>query len=1697
MAERQGTIEAAKSNCSRKKGVVTRRINELSNAIRNDVNVSDLREKVKQVKEAMENLGLVFDDYVTIFDELTEKEIIETAEKWYYEYDNRANRIIAQASRVIDPVKKIEEKIQPDRNIKLEKLKLPIFESCAKDYFRWKSTFERYVNHLDSQAKYDYLSSHTRGKAHDYVMNISNYEEAIAILDEKYGNKHVILKILLDDIRKIQFVRKGDFLAFENLSFKVRNFKDRLVEMEMETEVENSYILHELESKLNGDDLQRWLESLDTTVDSRKVKDFVLWLDKQTHIRKLTHMASSSNYESQRKSPLPTVVSRGRYNASNITARIGNSPNCHMCARNHNELYECEVFSTMTPNERWDTVKDMGICFMCLRPGHRKVTCGGQKCDICNGPHHRLLHNPRWPTNEENIPLNPNATEYTSSQVKINSNSECYVYTERTVPKRSFLPIVQMNLKNDTKEYKCKALLDSGSEINVISKKCYNRLQLDGDTVKIGIVGVGGVVTNKVTKIVYVTVTDSNNIETEVECIVLDEVCGKTIPIEKTIVDQFKEYDIPWGNREEEVDIILGMTYPQFHRHKVLCKKTNGLTLIETNFGYCIVGPVPNKGNYERGLVGVNKVTVENSIRFDENICNNLEAEMAGIYKDCLCTTKDDDELLFEEMMKTAWTVNEDGRFCIKLPWKNDPSLLKNNRTQAISRDNKLVESLSKKTEVMNLFEEQIENMKENGVLRQVEEDVPRRYLPLIAVVDLTRKSTKVRICLDSKSRYRGHSLNDVLLKGKIEMNEILQVLTRFRVGKNALLGDIEKMYWQIHLHPDDQKYHGVIWKGRTYVFTRVSFGNLNSPPIADRGMIRIALQKKNTHPHATEVLIKKRYMDDLVDADDNEEKIIKTKKEIDEVLGEFGFSIKEWYSNNSRIGKISQNKVLGLNWEAECDKLSIVKKNIGESNFTKRSILSSIASVWDPLGICSAVLMKGRLIFQSVVRMKTDWDKEIINEDLKMKWEAWKNQIEKCSDITIDRNIVSIKSMKRCGLIGFSDGSSSGFGCAVYLRWTNKDESNVETKFVAAKGKVGPINGTTIPRMELSGSLILARLMSCIKSAIKGNIELSEEDVLCTDSSTVLNWVNSEAIRYRPYVKNKIIEIQDLHPVKNWRYIPGKKNKAADLISKGCDVKDLENIINGPNILKLPLKEWPTLDRVSKKEDPIKDEENEEIVITLNSISVKEPVIELENYNGWMKLLRVTAYVMRFCKKKKNETTKDSLNNPTEEEMEEAQEYWIKFAQSSMKDLKEKELMRLTPFVDEKGIRRISGRLKNSPIFDNNRIHPKLLPGDHKISELIVRDIHEKTFHAGHLRVMAECRKKFWIIGLRKLTKSIGLKCVICRWWRKLPLDQFMSDLPSCRITPGYPFENSSVDYFGPIFIKFGRRAKSKGYGAIFTCMTTRSVHLELATDLTTDTFLMALRRFVSIYGQPKKMRSDNGKNFVGAAAELKKMLKNLQCNHPEKMKLQEFCAKNTIKWLFNTPRASHHNGSVESLIKSVKNALNKVVKNYILSEESYRTVLCEVTSSINSRPLWPATEGDVEQPPITCNDLLRPGGLERNPVTLDLCDNPRKRYQQIQRITNEWWSLWMKYFVPNLQIRNKWYKKRENLNVGDIVLIIDSSVHRASWSMAIVEEVYPGTDKMVRSVKVKSKDGNYVRPITKLTLLLSKDEYEEFKKE
>ena len=350
--------------------------------------------------------------------------------------------------------------------------------------------------------------------------------------------------------------------------------------------------------------------------------------------------------------------------------------------------------------------------------------------------------------------------------------------------------------------------------------------------------------------------------------------------------------------------------------------------------------------------------------------------------------------------------------------------------------------------------------MIEQGVLRLVDEGYPKRYLPLLAVVDMERESTKVRVCLDAKTKFQGLCLNDILLKGKLVMPDILRVLITFRAGKFALLGDIQKMFWQIKLNIEDQKYHGTIWKGKTYVFTRVCFGEKPSPPIAEESMLIIAYRGKDSHPEASKTLINKRYMDDIVESSDSEIKLLKKRAEIDDLLGKFGFKIKLWYSNDDKLGNnIASKSVLGCKWNIGNDTLAPNTPDCKINTFSKRAVLSKIAEIWDPLGLCVGVMISARLVFQSIVRLKLGWDEPVNNASLFQKWNSCLTEMAKCKYVVISRHLNPPIMTKengelvkfKCSLIGFCDGSNVANGCVLYLRWYNEDESIINVNFVAA----------------------------------------------------------------------------------------------------------------------------------------------------------------------------------------------------------------------------------------------------------------------------------------------------------------------------------------------------------------------------------------------------------------------------------------------------------------------------------------------------------------------------------------------------------------------------------------------------------------------------------------------------------------------
>ena len=230
--------------------------------------------------------------------------------------------------------------------------------------------------------------------------------------------------------------------------------------------------------------------------------------------------------------------------------------------------------------------------------------------------------------------------------------------------------------------------------------------------------------------------------------------------------------------------------------------------------------------------------------------------------------------------------------------------------------------------------------------------------------------------------------------------------------------------------------------------------------------------------------------------------------------------------------------------------------------------------------------------------------------------------------------------------------------------------------------------------------------------------------------------------------------------------------------------------------------------------------------------------------------------------------------------------------------------LSKLDPFVDPDGITRVGGRLKLSSLPDGSK-HPPILPRNGHITILLIRHYHHKVQHQGRGVTTNEIRASgFWIVGASTAVSSAISKCVKCRKLRGAVQEQRMAELPEDRVEPAPPFTNCAVDYFGPFNIKEGRK-ELKRYGALFTCMASRAVHIEVAATLETDSFISALRRFVCRRGAIRQLRSDQGTNFVGARRQLKAALEELDHD-----KIRAELQRHDCDWFefnMNVPSASH----------------------------------------------------------------------------------------------------------------------------------------------------------------------------------------------
>ena len=222
----------------------------------------------------------------------------------------------------------------------------------------------------------------------------------------------------------------------------------------------------------------------------------------------------------------------------------------------------------------------------------------------------------------------------------------------------------------------------------------------------------------------------------------------------------------------------------------------------------------------------------------------------------------------------------------------------------------------------------------------------------------------------------------------------------------------------------------------------------------------------------------------------------------------------------------------------------------------------------------------------------------------------------------------------------------------------------------------------------------------------------------------------------------------------------------------------------------------------------------------------------------------------------------------------------------------------------------------------------------------LLFKDLHEKRAHCGYKSLIYESRKQFWIVGFRKVAQQLTSKCMTCKKVRRKLMEQLMGQLCKLRVASGFPaFSNAAIDMFGSFQITISRKTLKEAHAIIFTCMTTRAIHLELVANKSADAFLMAFRRFTSLRGHPSSCWSDYRTNFLGAQHYMKEVMQDWHIPRVQSVLSGEFSC--SFNWKWNVPRASHQNGVVESLVKSVRQALDVSYKNQSFTEEQWRTQL------------------------------------------------------------------------------------------------------------------------------------------------------------
>ena len=1076
----------------------------------------------------------------------------------------------------------------------------------------------------------------------------------------------------------------------------------------------------------------------------------------------------------------------------------------------------------------------------------------------------------------------------------------------------------------------------------------------------------------------------------------------------------------------------------------------------------------------------------------------------------------------------------KDDRFEIPVPVV-EKATSPNNFELAHERLSALRKKALRQPDLKEFLVESMAEMQSNNYIERVPDadytNDQKWYLPYFVT-----SQVKKRIVYDGKAKFKGTCVNDTIMSGPDLLNPLLHVLTRFRLGKYALMSDVTKCFFQIQLPAAQRDLFRLLWfenndveRGKlvSYRFRVHPWGIKSSPYIACLAFKKLVEENPTCASDMTlQNILQNMYMDDLIFSVDSLESAQTITNEAVSLFKSRGFKLVKWRANRDTMSVLSSlgpellsasireldlcgeelalpsAKTLGCVWDPDSDELRIDCSLKPLGKYTRRTMLSQLGQNFDPLGFGSPFFIKARLILQQLAIDKYDWDTKVPDEIVK-EWDAWLHSLSLLQSFSLPRWLFlnsdipcSIDDVKY-ELHGFSDASNQAFSSVIYLRRLVNGAPSVAFIFGKCTIVQRHQSSWAIARKELTAAVNTSKLMYQANEALK--LDISKRYFWC-DSKTVLSWIKNPDLRLNKFITRRIDHILMLSNESDWRFCPTNVN-AADVGSRPNLILKEESRslwLNGsPFLAKYGEPEIPVPELVPiRKIDVKKDEELNQIV---------EDKLErlIDSSSSLYVLQKRVAYLLSFLDYIRSKVQKSKYVPPKLDAscLSRALERIVIFVQRRIygkfiKSLSEKspdafdeiikclekktapeirkrvkELRSLKKFrlcLDDKGALRIEGRLNSSPDIAFDAKHPLILPSRHSLTKLVILWYHHGNCHSGVQHTLLSTRQKFWITNGDASVRRYVNECGVCMIKKAQPVRQLMSDLPQSRITANKkPFFYCGLDYFGPMTFVEGRSHR-KAWGLLFTCMSSRAVHVELVTSLTLSEFILAFTRFTDLRGPVSTIYSDNGTTFQAAAKVLPKLL--------ESTELKNSLRKKGINWEFIPPYAPAQGGAWEAMVKQIKH----VIANTL--EKSQRrpsfvellTYVGSATKIVNDRPLTPLSDDPRDFTAITPASLLTPYSSPYCVVgSPQHKDNLRRDYRFNISLSDQFWQKWLEFYLLWQQGRKKWLKMAQNLTPGQLVILtsMEDVSKRGKYQLGRVHEVIPQSrngKQIVRRVKV-----------------------------